>query len=318
VLTRQDRLDAAEETLSAAIRLEPQNGLVLAMLAELRLKQKRPADAWKVLSGAKPTDDFLSEYTTGHALLDYAREVGWTTADAEQAHAPMRERLLAATRLDATVAEAWHALTHAHLVAGDLPEAEAAITRALELAPARDYYRLALGEVLGRRREFARARAALGTLVAAGRSTDVREHARTLLGIVAEVERAQMEAETARTEQQATSVAQPSESRLMPDFRPVKPGETRVFGRLTGIECTRGAVTLILHTDSDTLRIVVPGFDQVEFITYREDLRGQVSCTKRVPPDPVYVTWQGGAATGARVQTAVAVVEFTPWEFRPH
>ena len=317
VLMRQDRLDAADERLAAALKLEPENGLVLAMLAQLRLQQKRPADTWKILTGAKPTGDFFSEYLFGYALLDYAEHVGWESRETEAAIAPMRERLSTAARLDGTVAEAWHALTHAHLLAGELTEAEAAITRALDLAPAREYYRLALAEVLGRRREFARARATLGELLARGRTPDVRERARRLLGNVANVERAQLEVETLNAERASAGGAEREESRLVPAFRGVKPDETRVFGRLIAIECARSGVTLVVEANGDTLRVVAPGFDQVEFVTYRQDLQGQVSCTKRVPPDPVYVTWRGGAPKDGKVQTPAAVVEFTPKGFVP-
>ena len=50
-------------------------------------------------------------------------------------------------------------------------------------------------------------------------------------------------------------------------------------------------------------------FDEVEFITYRDDLAGNISCGPWKEPMRVYLTWRPGAVEG--VKTAIAI-EFLP------
>jgi hypothetical protein len=47
----------------------------------------------------------------------------------------------------------------------------------------------------------------------------------------------------------------------------------------------------------------------VDFITYRDDLAGSVGCGPLKEPLPVYVTWKPGSEEGAK--TAIAI-EFLP------
>lgn len=104
---------------------------------------------------------------------------------------------------------------------------------------------------------------------------------------------------------------------MIPVFRDVKPGETRVFGSLTSIECGPGRVTLVLRVGDRTLRLSTASFDRIEFISFRDDLKGQVRCATRTPADPVYVTWRGTDDGGAGLHTESVAVEFTPRGFTP-
>ena len=104
----------------------------------------------------------------------------------------------------------------------------------------------------------------------------------------------------------------PKSQELIPLFREVEPGETRVSGSLTAIECRTGGVSLVVRTAERDLRITTPGFDAIEFLTYRSDLTGEVACGPRAPADPVLVTWRGAMPLSGDVQTARVVVEFTP------
>ena len=52
-----------------------------------------------------------------------------------------------------------------------------------------------------------------------------------------------------------------------------------------------------------------PKMAEVEFITHRTDLKGNVSCGPVSPTLPVYVTWRPGTAEGSKV---VVAIEFLP------
>jgi hypothetical protein len=92
-----------------------------------------------------------------------------------------------------------------------------------------------------------------------------------------------------------------------PDFRKVKQGERRVQGLLQRIVCTPKRVEFVMRLPDRVARFQAAAITNVEFISYRRDLAGNVGCGGRTPPDPVYLTSRTGPLDG----TAVAV-EFLP------
>ena len=95
----------------------------------------------------------------------------------------------------------------------------------------------------------------------------------------------------------------------------MNPGESRYAGHLTSIECGDKGIVLVVKVDDEVVRARAPKFDVVEFITYRDDIRGQVECGPRKPPARVLVTLRLDA--GARIRGAASAVEFVPDDFEP-
>jgi hypothetical protein len=94
-----------------------------------------------------------------------------------------------------------------------------------------------------------------------------------------------------------------------PIFRDVGPGEKRVEGVLTAIECRQGAIVFHVDGQSPVARLSAPSFDDVDFITYRSDLTGTVPCGPVKEPMRVYVTVRPSATDG---ELLVIAVEFLP------
>ena len=92
-----------------------------------------------------------------------------------------------------------------------------------------------------------------------------------------------------------------------PDFRAVGAGEQRFEGVLDRIECVNGSVVLHVGTADGLVRVTAPRFQDVDFITYREDLTGRVTCGPVKGAPRVYVTWR---ADGDNKR--VVAVEFLP------
>ena len=63
-----------------------------------------------------------------------------------------------------------------------------------------------------------------------------------------------------------------------------------------------------IRTPEGAARLTAPRMDAVDFITYRDDLKGSVSCGALAEPARVYATWRH-AADGART---VIAIEFLP------
>ena len=95
-----------------------------------------------------------------------------------------------------------------------------------------------------------------------------------------------------------------------PDLRLVKAGEAQLQGDLLAIECPRGMIRLVVEHDGQTSRVHAKVFDGIEFITYRQDRGGTISCGERPADDHVIVTYRPGPR-GSSLGEIVAV-EFMP------
>ena len=111
----------------------------------------------------------------------------------------------------------------------------------------------------------------------------------------------------------ATGATPGVEAREQPAYRKVQPGERRSEGLLRRIVCAdRGGVTFVVkQKDTEQKDTVVqytaPQLSSVDFIVYRKDFRGPVTCEGFGAGIPVFVTWKPEGKT----QRAVAI-EFVP------
>jgi hypothetical protein len=227
-------------------------------------------------------------------------------------------------------------LGYVELVSGtDLPRATVLFERAIQLAPSREQYRLYLAQALIRQREFTRATSHLGPLVASGRSGDVRNQARDLLGRVSQL---QQRARTSAAEPGPVDLAPPpppSEAQVpepgvqtgpaagdrqdsaRPDLRPVGAGETRVRGSFRAIECVEGRISLVVESDGVVLRLRAKQLTDVDFISYRPDPPGSVGCGVMPTAQQVLATYRAGRVGSGSTGTdgdAVAI-ELLPDNF---
>lgn len=89
--------------------------------------------------------------------------------------------------------------------------------------------------------------------------------------------------------------ATPTGGDEQPLYRKVQPGEQRDEGLLRRITCPgRGPVSFVVNA-KDTKTAVMytaPQLTSVDFIVYRKDFRGPVSCEGFGAGLPVYVTWK--------------------------
>ena len=86
----------------------------------------------------------------------------------------------------------------------------------------------------------------------------------------------------------------PGQGQERPLYRTLKPGEQRDEGLLRRIVCPgRGPVTFMVKPkDKDgVVQYTAPQLTSVDFIVYRKDFRGPVTCEGFGAGVPVYVTW---------------------------
>ena len=106
------------------------------------------------------------------------------------------------------------------------------------------------------------------------------------------------------------------QGQLIPDLRAPQNGEERHFGYLVAIECQPSAVIVHLDIQGQALTVRAARFDAIDFISYRDDLRGALGCGRRTALDGVVATFRRETTAAPHAGTVVAV-EFVPRGFMP-
>jgi len=106
----------------------------------------------------------------------------------------------------------------------------------------------------------------------------------------------------------AVRVTPRADAKEQPLYRKLQPGEQRSEGLLRRIVCAAHApVTFVVKQKDTVVQYTAPQLASVDFIVYRTDFKGPVTCEGFGAGLPVYVTWK----PEGRTQRAIAI-EFLP------
>jgi tetratricopeptide (TPR) repeat protein len=320
VQLRVGRAAEATARIEAAAAAGQEVAQAQLALGLLRIDQGRADDALAPLERAATLapDEFNAQFT-------YALAVLRQTGDRAASDADPRERAYTALARAAAIhprsAEALEWQAYAGLVLNaHIPEARAAITRAVALAPERPAYRLRLAEVCVRQGDLAAARPLLARLVAE-EDADLAEAARRLLTSVENVERRHQEAAAADARDRDAQVAQNVDidrgfrAQAYVTLRQLKRGEERAYGRLTQVDCADAAVRLFLKVGERTIAATAKRLNDIETSSFLDDKDVKVVCGARLPPDDVFMTWRPAKdlrTANPPVVGAAIAVEFVP------
>ena len=318
-LRRYGNADDVEPQLVRAAAATPPSMLARALLGHSYVRGSKEEEGLRLLvEAATETSDWLAQYYVASGILDATREPDKALADVARAAA---DRVLAARP---------H-LAHGHALKAQIVQGTdgvAHIRNARTLAPGRDDYAFIEARLHADLRDFPAARNTLAPLLSPYHKATVREYARSLMGQIVRMEEyAKRPSAPSNTPAVAPApgVAPPSSSSPasassspLPAgyqwvFRKLGTGEQRTEGTLDRIECTRaGAVTLVVRAEGAVIRFAIPQLADIDFITYREQKGGTISCGERKPPEAVYVTWVPLETPASGVTGRAVAVEFLP------
>jgi hypothetical protein len=311
-LIQQDRTDEAiarAAKTGPAAATGPWPATVAAMLD---LSKNDYAGAEKRLLSVGPGSDWLTSYRAGVTLADLVKQRG---------ERPTRELLTSAHRLFDEARGTGHDIPNAaarmavlELDSNDAPPSSlrSEMEQARLIAPGRYDYVFLHARILLRLSEFAAARNMVSPLMSPAYPAEVREPARTLMGYIVNVERAA--AAGSRTTDSGgpplessndPAAAQPDVVR--PVYRTQEPGEQRLEGVLERIECRSAGAVFHLRSAGGTA-LFTGRMQDVDFITYRDDFKGAISCGPMKESMRVYVTWRPGTGPDTRVAVAIEVL----------
>src|SRR5215203_4205021 len=294
LLLRLRRPDEARGQLDAAFALDGSCAPAHESMGRLLADASKFAEARDHLAAAiaAPGATWLTHYTYGRVLVQ-ARSGASTADDDEVARAFARSVELRPDFADGYAQLAW-------VRSGSttrLKEAADAARKATELAPGKDEYAMLLAQILANQQEFAAARPILARLARTAADAGVKGSAHELLAYIDRIESpAEGLARAAPDTGAAAGTDTPAAAALPPGYVPVfretKAGETRKAAGLTRIDCTPTGLTFTVAVKDSVLAFGAARFEDVEFLTYRQDLAGQVQCGARTPPDVVIVTYR--------------------------
>jgi hypothetical protein len=310
--------DAAAKLLEPALAKDPGDALATVTMAQIEMARHNSAAAVKRLMALGAVSDWFAAYNAGTALL---RAVVFDSGTDRAPQVVGRGAALLAevrrSHVELPNVLAW--LARAELL-GDAPPSTAGaeeIARARTLAPGRVDYALTQAEMYATARDFTRARAVIGPLMTTIYPEDIRAAARRLMGGLVDLQK-ELEAPAARSSPRSIVVPDlnadkpppdNSGTKFQPAYRVLRTGEQRLEGTLERIDCPVGKpAVFVVRTSLDVVQLE-GRMAEVEFVTFRDDLTGGVTCGPRVPMR-VYATWHEGSSP--RHEKVVVAVEFLP------
>lgn len=310
--------EAAAKRLADLAKRDPSSARAGVAAARLKIDRGQVDDVGDVLRTMTPPSDWYLSYLAGVTLADQIARKGSPIAADVQAV----ERLLAPAKSSGReFPHAVAAVAAMELQSAAVPSeaVEAALDRARKLTPARIDYAFLHAQILLRRKEFAKARWVLDTILAIG-PPGARETARRMITTLGDYEKALAAGASAPPPNlppvppaagtRASDNANPKSPRITPIFRVTRPGEQRLEATIERVECVAGkGITFHFKAGDEAVTATASKFDDVEFITYRDDLSGSISCGPWKEPMRVYLTWRPGPAEGSRLAIAI---EFLP------
>jgi tetratricopeptide (TPR) repeat protein len=333
------RVDEAAVRIEASAKAAPAAAMPNLALALLRTSQSRAAEARPAFerAAARAPDDFLVQYTYGVTLLreHHAQGAAGKSEDIDRARAVLTRA--AAINPNSSEAFAW--LAYAEMVSDNrLPQARAAIARAIELAPGRLDYHLRSADISVLDDKLNEATAQLTQLARVTTDTSIADAAKARLAQIDE-HKSRVAARAAAMQAAAASAAAAfaeANARRGPDapdeprepepeprsfrMRTVQRNEQRAYGELAQIDCAGGRVRFHLKVGSRDIVATAASMDAVTLTNFTGAKDFAIACGRREPADTVYMTWRLATPREENGSTIVGVaiaVEFVPRGYTP-
>ncbi len=313
MLLKQQRLDEAESRFRSALRLDAKVGAAHSGLGLVRTLQGKVAEALPYLKrGAElDADEAIARHAFGFGILHCGD--GECGAYAELRATAIRE-FARAVELAPPFPGALSYLGLCEMNdASTLPAAVRHGSEAVRLLPGREDYRVHLAQAYVRQHEYAKAQALLRPIATSSRQ-GLQADAKRLLAALPEVQPSEMTDETLPVPDEPAPVSfAPNLSLLRRESAPARPrpllrtigaGERQVEGTLESIECAGAGVRLVIGGTIGPKQFGAVSLSGIEFISYRDDVRGNASCGSQQPV-PVLLTWRARRAGDSGLPTGI-------------
>jgi tetratricopeptide (TPR) repeat protein len=317
VLCRIQRRDEGEEYLKRAVALDPKLAPAFASLGISRLRQSRYAEARQYLEQAVAANsqNHLAHYYYAFTLYREIFGEGRLAPDLPQDKVKlMRAALDSAIQLAPTFPETYNLLGFIHLATGEnLGAGVNAVKKAMAIAPGREEYAMTLAQLYLRQEKFAEARQTLEPLARGASRPELRAQAESLIETIAKIEQFKAESDSVTF----SRTPPPPDGGSVTATPPPPPPTLRrrvegdkLKGLLTRIDCDDKGMTLTVKSGDRTVKLHTSAPERIQFITYTQDLSGEITCGPLNPAKQVIVTYRGSTDAKSPFDGEPIAVEF--------
>lgn len=309
-----ERTDAGEFTLEQSLAIHPKQPSALSSLGLLRVKQKRYAEAQRLLQQAIETGsaNYLAYYSHAFAWQQqHVDSTGYVSHFDPQTVTGIRASLNRARELMPDFPDTYKTLAFINLVQQEnLDESVALLQKAIALEPGREDFQYTLAQVYLKQDKFALARQTISAILSNGLNPEIRQRAGFLLQSIelreSEVALAKAESEI-RLRRERELPSKPGDDPTRPPGRRFE-GE-QVRGLLTRMDCSDKEVTLTVISDARTFKFRAE-WGKVTLVRHTMDIPNQITCGAMTPAPQVIVTYRPASGLKVKLDGEPVGVEF--------
>lgn len=343
LLLNSNRLAEAETHLTEAIAGDSQSTLAQTSLAMVRMRQERFPEAKQLLEKALASDskNHLAYYR--YAYLLSRESMGGNqmySGFPDESTAKMREALTRAIQLNPSFPDSYSLLAFISIVRNDqIDEAIGHINQALKLSPGNEDYILHLASLYSRKEEFDKAQAMVEAVYKSTQEQSVRSRAQSILSNIASFRQyAEMKknagsgmppslgrsggivvysGEKPPTEEEITKLREQARlESINESLRQTKPGEKRVLGNLTKVECGRSVIIYSVKVGTDIVKLRSKSFEGLELMTFVPTNETPISCQPLAKEYLAVISYVPGDDPKTKTSGELAAIELVPDDFR--
>jgi len=335
LLFRTKRLDEAEKLLTEALALDADLGLANTALGLVKMRQNKFAEAKIYLEKAirGDTPNYLAFFSyalaiSRESMTEFGFASNFSFEDAEKIRASLRR----AIGLNPDFAESYNLLTFVNVIRNEeIEESIVMINKALSIAPGNQWYAIRLAELYMRQENFAQARALAQRVLQTAADDRLKVYAensvRTINSLEAQIlsvrnrirrpDPEEVTDEPMSDEEIARRRAKAMLESLNETLRKPQPGEKRLLGVVTQIDCRSGLIVVSVKADARVLQFKSDSFETLRLVSFEPSrVSTDFGCGAVSRETLSVVTYRPQGDERSKITGELISIEFVPADFR--
>jgi predicted Zn-dependent protease len=347
MLSRINREADAEPYLRTALTLEPALAMANATFGMIRIRQRKYDEAKGYLEKAISSnhDNHLAFYRYAYLLSRESRDdSGYVSGFETEVAAKMRDMLNKAIAINPAFTPSYELLAFVNLVNNEqLDESVRLLRTALKYQPGNMRYLVRVAEIYLRQGKLKEAGAIAAAVAKKTEDAELRTRSEQILINIRKREEISAQNEAARIRNQNSGYEQgeqilvrrrPGEEKptaqqiaeaeklarlrgINRSLLAVAPGEKRILGTITKIDCSKSGVLFSINTGSATLTFANKDFRSLPIITFVAETRNmEMSCSANFATSLAVLRYRPSPGSRPTDNGELRSIEFVPTDFR--
>lgn len=335
LLYNANRLAEAEKRCLNALQLKPDAEMALTTLGLIKMRQKNFPEAKKYLETALrgESSNYYSYFNYAYVLSrEEMSEHGFITRYNPDAAEQMRAALKKSIELNPQFPESYNLYAFISIVRNEnLDEALNYLNAAVKLAPGDSWHLIRMAEIYLLQKKFAEAKNIAGKVAQTADEQGLKIYAENTVSRINSYEAQLRAIENYKPPKDLTDEP---EKQLTPEeiekirkrqmiesmneaLRKPEPGEKRILGYLTKIECAPNEITFVVKSGDQTISLQSDTFDRVNLMAFEGDSFNQeIGCGSVKKDLFAVVTYRPSADAKLKNAGQIVSLEFVPANFQ--